>query len=253
MGAGSPPFRSRLGLGPRQLLRAGRDQLRQRDRERPWPGRARRRVSHRARSREPVHETPGGAGNDRVGTRRDGTGTHRHGDGHRAAAPAQADGHPLRTGVGRGGCLLRDRRDSRALGRRTPTIGNARPAADPADVRAAAPDPDLHRGIPQGIRDACRSEGRRLPGAAGRVGPVPCRNHRTSSRGRNGRGQRPEGHRDGWLPPHARGRDAPRGAQPREARAVRDLHDVSARRRVPGTRGIRAGPARQDRSRVAGR
>ena len=53
--------------------------------------------------------------------------------------------------------------------------------------------------------------------------------------------------RDGRLPPVARRQDAPRGAQPGEARAVRHLHDVGAVRCVAG----RAGFDQELRDRIA--
>ena len=75
---------------------------------------------------------------------------------------------------------------------------------------------------------------------------------RLRGRGRDA-GRDPKAIETRGLSPLARRRDPPRGAQPREARAVRDLHDVGAGRRLARAGRLRARPARPDRRRLARR
>ena len=248
-----------FGVGPRLVLRARRGQLllggRLGDR-RGWrqePGRGRGRLPGRPRRGQPVHPPSGRPRDDRLGARRDAAGPDRHGPGHRPAPAAQADGHPVRPGLGRRGRVEGDGPDPGALGGRAPAVRDARPAADPADVPADPPDPARHRRVPQGVRGAGRPEGGRLPRPPGRIDPEPDRHPGAPRRGRRGGGPRPGVDRDGRIPAVARRCDAARGAQPGEARAVRHLHDVGAVRRLPRPCGLRGRPARPDRRRLAGR
>ena len=117
--------RARFDLDPRLVLRARRDQLRQRSPRalgRRWR-RRRRRLPGRARGRQPVHPPPGRPGDDRLGARRDPARPHRHGPRDRAAAAAQADGHPVRA---RGRRCRRVRRRSTSSGRCGPASGSRR-------------------------------------------------------------------------------------------------------------------------------
>ena len=136
--------------------------------------------------------------------------------------------------------------------RRTPAVRHARPATDPADVRPAPPHPPVHRGLPARVRDPRRPEGRRLPGTPRRVDPL-AQGHPGATVGGRRRG-RPGSreHRAGRLPPDARRRHPPRGAQPRQARAVRHLHDVDPGRRLPQAGRLRARAARPHRRGLAG-
>ena len=195
----------------------------------------------------PFTRHPGGPGDDRLGARRDAARPDRHGPRDRPAAAPEADGHPVRPGLGRRGRVEGDGPDPGALGGRAPAVRDARPAADPADVPADPPDPARHRRVPQGVRGAGRPEGGRLPRPSGRIDPEPDRDPGTPGRGRRGGGPRPGLDRDRRLPALARRRDPARGAQPGQARAVRDLHDVGAVRRLPRPGGLRGRPARPDR------
>ncbi|TMC04146.1 MAG: LLM class flavin-dependent oxidoreductase [Chloroflexi bacterium] len=71
--------------------------------------------------------------------------------------------------------------------------------------------------------------------------------------GRASGGSRSERSRRRGLPARARRRHAARRAQPREARAVRHLHDEHPLRRHPRARGLRARATRPDRGGVAER
>ncbi len=132
-------------------------------------------------------------------------------------------------------------------------VRHAGPAPDPADVPADASDPDRRRRVSQGVRRAGRPEGRRLPRPPGGVDPVAARHPRAAARVGGGRRPRPARDRVRGVPALARRQDAPRGAQPGQARAVRDLHDVGPVRRVAAPRRVRPGAPRPDRHRVAGR
>ena len=137
----------------------------------------------RPRRGQPEHPPSGRPGHDRLGPRRDPAGPDRHGPGHGPAAAPQADGHPLRARRRPRGRVDGDRPDAPPVARRAPALGDARPAADPADVRADPPDPDPHRRLPARVRDPGRAEGRRLPGPAGRVDPVAAGHPRAARRG----------------------------------------------------------------------
>ena len=80
-------------------------------------------------------------------------------------------------------------------------VGDAGPAADPADVPADPPDPDRHRRVSQGVRRAGRPEGRRLPRPPGRVDPVAARHPRAAACVGRGRRSRParRSRRAGYL------------------------------------------------------
>ena len=64
-------------------------------------------------------------------------------------------------------------------------------------------------------------------------------------------GRDPASHRASRLPPDARRRHPPRGAQPRQARAVRHLHDVDPGRRLPQAGRLRGRAARPHRRGLA--
>ena len=117
-------------------------------------------------------------------------------------------------------------------GERLPSA-TAGPAADPADVPADPPDPDRDRRLPQGVRRAGRA---RRPTATSPGRRSRSRRCAGSSSGSAtsavAAGPRPGLDRDRRLPAVARRQDAARGAQPGEARAVRDLHDVGPVRRL---------------------
>ena len=68
--------------------------------------------------------------------------------GHRPPPAAQADGHPVRARGGRRTGVGDDRSAPCALGGRAAAVGDAGPAADPADVPADPSDPARRRRLP---------------------------------------------------------------------------------------------------------
>ena len=161
-------------------------------------------------------------------------GPDRDGPRHRAAA----------CGSSRWASPTSRRRPSSACPRRSTSSARCGPASACRRPRAGLPPiqpmfPPTHR-IPLFIA-AYRKEfvalaGQKADGYLARPAesiPSPARDPRAPARvGRRGRA-RPGGHRDRRLSPVARRRDAARGAQPGQARAVRDLHDVGPVRRLP--------------------
>src|SRR2546428_595961 len=120
---------------------------------------------------------------------------------------------------------------------RAPTTGKAGAATPPADVPAGAPRTYLCRRLPLADHGRGRHPRRRLPGASGGVDPRPqealARDGACSARRR----PRPAVDRRRGLPADVHRRDQARRAQPREARPVRDLHDVDPLRRDAPARG----------------
>ena len=157
-------------------------------------------------------------------------------------------GIPYTPELGRGGRRCDRRMPELWAGERLPGDGGT--AAHSADVRTVAPGADL--------RAACRSEfvalaGRKADGYLARpaLGPSLPDHGRldgaATDAGRDPRASRRPATCSRWSTrPGAR-------RQPGEARTVRDLHDVRARRCLAPPSGLRPRAARPDRRRLASR
>ena len=246
----------RIGLGPRQLLRARRRQLHDRDRpgDRARRRRRRGRLPGRARSRQPVHPPPGRAGDDGFGARRDPARPVRA--GHRAPG--------CRSGSSRWGSRTTPTPPSSACRRAIDQIralwaGERLPSATPGLPPIQPMFPPTHR-IPIVIAAYRKAfvelAGQKADGYLARPAEsIPSlrgilERLRASA---EAAGRDPARDRDRRLPAVARRQDPPRGAQPGEARAVRHLHDVGPVRRLAAPGRVRRGAARPDRRGLASR
>src|SRR5437660_6871684 len=160
MGSPGGGPRPRLGVGPRQLLRARSDYLPDGDGHADPPHWARR------RGPESVYAPSGGGGDDDVGPRRSRAAPRDTRPGERAAPAAIADGDPLRRY--RRARLGIDRPDTSSLDR-SAVEAQRQSSPAPTDVPAATSDPDLYRGLPDAVPRPMRRESRRLPRAPRRV------------------------------------------------------------------------------------
>ena len=255
-----PRRRSRFDLDPRLVLRARRDHLRDRRSRRAISsttadsrGEAGFRVALGAvnpNTRHPVVLAMTGSALDEMLP-----GRIVMAPGHRAAAAAQADGHPLRPGRRARRRLDGDRPAPPAVARRAPAVGDAR--ACRRSSRCSRRPTGSRSIIAAYRREFVTLAGQKADGYLARPAESIASPRAASSSGSRAAatdaGRDPGEIETRGLPPVARRLDPARGAQPGQARAVRDLHDVGPGRRLAQAGRLRAGAARPDRGRLAGR